>query len=176
MARPSQWIQHLDRALEELKALTASTVDRAAIEKLFHVSSRQALRILDRFPAYAVGTSLLIDRTDLVRKLEALRENPVVQFERQRKERVEAELARARRKLLARRIEIPTNPDVWQREFVDLPPSVRIEQGRLEITFEDTRDLLRQLFELSQAVANDYASFQRLCEPNTTVPSSPKCR
>jgi hypothetical protein len=36
--------------------------------------------------------------------------------------------------------------------------------GQLRIEFHGTEDLLRQMFELSQAIANDYEKFEEICE------------
>ena len=173
MARPTEWIQHLDRAIEELSALTASTVDRRTLEKLFAVSPRQALRLLARVHAYPAGTSLLVDRLELLRTLEAHRQDPAVQGERQRKERVEAELARVRQERRARQIEIQTTPAIYEQHVADLPTSICLQPGRLAITFADTQDLLQHLFTLSQAIANDYLTFQRLCEPSLALTPKP---
>jgi hypothetical protein len=60
---------------------------------------------------------------ELLQKLEALRQDPAVQWERQRKERVEAELALVRQEWRARQIEIQTTPAVYEQHVADLPTS-----------------------------------------------------
>jgi hypothetical protein len=63
------------------------------------------------------------------------------------------------RDLAQRRILIPMVPDVAYRELAGLRASIRIAPGRLEIACTDAEDLLRQLMELAQAIANDFGKF-----------------
>lgn len=43
-------------------------------------------------------------------------------------------------------------------------PGVTIHRGRLTIEFFGTEDLLTKLYELSQAIVQDFARFERLAE------------
>jgi hypothetical protein len=52
---------------------------------------------------------------------------------------------------------------VRNNKLSDLPPGVQLRAGELRIEFHGTEDLLRQLFELSQAIVNDYERFEELC-------------
>lgn len=160
MPRKTEWIHRLDQALEELRLLPCPSIDRATVEKLFDVSPRQALRILDRLGAYRAGKSLLVDRVELIDKIEALRQDAAVQFERRRRERVDAQLNELRRQLAARRITIAARGDVRDMTMTQLPERVRLEPGELRIEFDGTEDLLARLLELSKAILNDYDSFE----------------
>jgi hypothetical protein len=151
--------------LEELRALSAPVVDRSTVERLVDLSPRQALRVLSAAPsAYSAGKSLLIGRQDLIAYLERIHAGEDVQRETRRRERVRQKLESTRRELAARRIRIADSADLEVRRLRDLPAGVQLTAGRLEIEFTGAADLLRQLTELSRAIMNDYAAFERVVE------------
>jgi len=53
---------------------------------------------------------------------------------------------------------------VCDRTVEDLPAGIHLRPGELQIEFFGIEDLLRHLFELSQAIVNDYPRFQKLVE------------
>lgn len=160
MPRHSEWIHRIPAALAELHAIPSPTIDRRTIESLFHVSPRQALRILATLGCYAAGKSLLIERRDLTAKLEALLSSDTVHIEQRRHERVSQHLERYRKEQKARRIRIPVAPQTASAHIASLPPGVTLYPGTLHIQFTTAQDLLSKLFTLGQAIANDYASFE----------------
>jgi hypothetical protein len=121
---------------------------------------------MNDFGGYQVGKTFVAHRAALVERLKTFQNAPDVQRECRRRQRVDEQLAKARQEARAREIAIPTTPDALTRKIVDLPTTVRIREGRLSITFNTTQDLIRQLFDVAQAMANDFEQFQRLCEPN----------
>lgn len=114
-----------------------------------------------------------MDRQELIVKLKTLQADPTVQFQRQRRHCVARELAQMHQEVQARAIPIPVTPDAWNRRVADLPPTVDIGEGCLEVRFDKTDDLLQQLFELAQAITNDYEKFQHLCEPQRRAAATP---
>ena len=70
MPSPPQWFQHVDSALEALRAFPGPLVDRAGLEKLLRVSRRTAIRLMNHFGGYQAGKTFLIDRQDLIAALE----------------------------------------------------------------------------------------------------------
>lgn len=46
------------------------------------------------------------------------------------------------------------------RQLDGLPSTIRLAPGKLEVTCSDAQDLLRQLMELAQAIANDFDKFE----------------
>lgn len=167
MPRKTEWIHRIGPALELLRALPSPTIDRAALQKLLQVSPRQALRILARLPSYRAGKSLLIGRLELIACLETLRQDETAAFELRRRERLDAQLRSLRRELAARRVRIAAPPEARNRLLADLPPTIQLAPGRLEIRFLHVEDLLRQLFELSQAMANDLDRFRAVADQST---------
>lgn len=160
MPRHTEWIQHIPNALADLRALPSPTIDRRTIQSLFHVSPRHAIRILSSLGCYAAGKSLLIERLDLIAKLEALTHTDDVRFEQHRHERVSQHLERYRKEQRARRILIPVAPEAASARIASLPHGVTIYPGTLQVEFTTAHDLLAKLFTLAQAISNDYASFE----------------
>ena len=87
------------------------------------------------------------------------------QRETQRKERLDQAVDKLRWHQTAARVKIPVAPDVFNRKLADLSPGVALEAGHLHIAFSGTEDLLGKLFELSQAVSNDFDRFRAATEP-----------
>jgi hypothetical protein len=106
---------------------------------------------MHRFGGYQAGRTFLIAREDLLRQLEAIRDGDNYQWESRRRERLDH--------ALQKRIVIQVTPVVKDRKLLNLPSGVELERRRLEIRFESTEELLRQLFEFSQAISDDYESF-----------------
>ena len=80
------------------------------------------------------------------------------------------DLEEARRLAPARKVRISAAQDVRDRVFANLPAGIHLTPGELKIEFFGTEDLLRHLFELSQAIANDYQAFQQIVERGGDVP------
>jgi hypothetical protein len=119
---------------------------------------------MQHFGGYKVGQTFLLDREKLIARLEALQTSDAFDREQQRKTRILEELERARRRAPARKVRIAVAPDVQERVIDDLPAGIHLRPGELRIEFFGTEDLLQHLFELSQAIANDYARFEALVE------------
>jgi hypothetical protein len=56
----------------------------------------------------------------------------------------------------------------------DLPAGIHLQPGELRIEFFGAGDLLRHLFELSQAMVNDFARFQSAIEEDVPIARPPK--
>lgn len=162
MSRPAEWLQQVTVALEALEELTTPVVDRAMLEKLLGIQRRTAIRLMRRFGGYQAGRTFLIERPALLRQLRKIASSGHYALEAGRRERLEIELQRTRRDLAARRIKIVAAPDLTQRQLEGLPATIRLSAGRLEITCSDAQDLLSQLMELAQAIANDFERFEVL--------------
>jgi hypothetical protein len=57
-------------------------------------------------------------------------------------------------------VRIATAADVRERLMKNLPAGIYLKPGELRIEFFGAEDLLRHLFELSQAMVNDYERFR----------------
>jgi len=151
MPRKPEWYQQLPAALAMIRKFPAPVVDRAGLETLLQVSRRAAIRLMHRFGGYQAGRTFLIAREDLARQLEAIRDGDNYQWESRRRERLD--------RALQKKIVIQVTSEAKSRKLLNLPSGVELERRRLEIRFESTEELLRQLFEFSQAISADYESF-----------------
>ena len=164
MPRKPEWLQQLPAALDQLRRFPAPVVDRAALEKLLRVERRTAIRLLHRFGGFQAGRTFLIDRLELISALEKVAAGDQAIEERERHRRLADSLDRARLLAPGRKVRIEAAPNVRHRVLEELPAGIRLAPGRLTIDFFGAEDLLRHLFELSQAMANDFASFQAAVE------------
>ena len=160
MPRRIEWLEQLPNALEELRQFPTPVVDRAVLERVLRIHRRSAIRLMHRFGGFQSGKTFLIDRLQLIEQLERVASGGEVSFERDRRTRLAGQLEEARRLASGRDVRIDTAADVRDRVLKDLPAGIHLEPGELRIEFFGAEDLLRHLFELSQAIVNDYERFQ----------------
>ncbi len=115
------------------------------------------------FGGYQAGRTFLIDRKKLLRSLRQVAVGDY-EWERARRTKLALEIERTQKLLPGRQVRLQVTPDVMERRVADLPPGIHLTPGELRIEFHGTEDLLRHLFELSQAIVNDYSKFQGICE------------
>ena len=78
------------------------------------------------------------------------------EWELARRTKLAKEIERTRKLLPGRQVEIIVPAEVSEQKIDDLPAGVHLRPGELRIAFHGTEDLLRRLYELSQAILNDY--------------------
>jgi len=170
MPAKSQWIPRLPDILRLLTALPSPVLDRSGVENLFGVGRRRAILLLHQFGGFQSGQTFFVDRLALIQQLEEIREGGAFRAERERRNRLAADLERTRQLAPGRKVKIATAERVRDRRLADLPAGIQLKPGELRIEFFGTEDLLRHLFELSQAVMNDYKRFQEIVEePSLTM-------
>ena len=162
MPAQSSWILQLPRIRKLLEALDVPVIDRASVEKIFGVKRRRAIQLMHAFGGYQAGRTFLVERSKVLRWLKSFDANH--EWELARRTKLVSEIEREKKLLPSRRIRIATAPDVLDRTLADLPPGIHLQPGQLLIEFHGTEDLLRHLFELSQAIVNDYSKFEKICE------------
>lgn len=159
-AEPS-WIQRLPDLITQVSDPDApSWWDRSAIETLFRLRRRQAIKVLQMLGAQRIGTNLAVDRAMLLRFLQDPRQHKAYSNERARSRHVAISLTKAQQDLQGRTITIPAPPDTRQVDFAGLPTGIHLQQHQLTITFGPPTELLEKLFALSQALMNDYDHFE----------------
>ena len=121
---------------------------------------------MHQFGGYQAGKTFLIERGSLLLALKALESGEQFARESARKTRLVEDLERTRLALPGRRVRIQASEDAYNRRLAELP-GVSLRPGELRIEFHGTEDLLRQMFELAQAIQNDYRRFEEICEGNT---------
>jgi len=150
----------LPEIIAEISALEAPVVDRAVLERVFRVRRRRAIEMMGAFDGYQVGRTFVVDRPKLLLALEQMRQSGRFDFERQRKENLTRELERVRHCRAGAKISIPIAREDLERKAPDFPPGVQFEAGRLTVVFETAEDLVRKLYGLAQAAANDFEAFK----------------
>jgi hypothetical protein len=165
---PAQPCWHL--RVPEIRAALASAasppfLDRPAIEKLFQLRRRQAIRILGACGGYQVGKTFLISREALLSYLEQFEKDGSVDRLRQRKLRLSAALHEVANHVAAQRTQIRTDPDLRLRRPADLPAAIElVAPGKIQISYHGATDLLAQIAELALAAAHDFPRFRQIFE------------
>lgn len=142
--------------------MSVTHLDRRAVEKLFGLGERRARELMSGLPCLQVGNAAAVERPALIQKLERAAETQVFGREKVRRERVEGELAELRRQARARRVELPARA-VREGSAMSLSSAIRLAPGELIVRFDSPKDLAAKLFELSQAMIQDWEAFERLC-------------
>src|SRR5215210_3092889 len=102
-----QWFQQVASALEALRTSSALVIDRSGLEKLFGVSPRTAVRLMNQFGGYQSGKTFLIGREDLIRALESVQMDETFAYESRRRQRLVEDLENVRRTLRAKQVKLP---------------------------------------------------------------------
>jgi hypothetical protein len=162
MPSQPQWLLRLPEIIAEFEQLDVPIVDRAIFEKVFGVGRRRAIQLMHHFEGHQVGRTFIIDRTVLLDGLRSVHSSDDFDHEHTRRLRVVEELLRLRKLAPGRTVRIPVEPKVRDHRLADLPAGIHLRPGELRMEFAGIEDLLRHLFELSQAILNDYRRFEEL--------------
>jgi hypothetical protein len=166
MPKLPSWYLRVPAILRQLRAPGAPPfLDRPALETLFAVRRRQAIRLLGAAQGYQIGKTFVVDRQALVHFLEAVEKSGAAPAARARKQRVAAALTEVAHSAAAQQIEVRTRPDALRRRPADLPAAIAlVAPGKLQISFHGAEDLLAHIVELAAAATNDFPAFRRLYE------------
>lgn len=154
------WLRRIPQIRAALAASAVPFLDRAAIERLFGLGRRQAGSLAHKLGGYRVGNALAVDREKILAFLEAAPISAAARQEEDRRYRLSVAIDAAQREVAARRVRIPIEPGAHVRTVKDLPPTIRLVSGELRVAFADSQDLLRQLYQLSRAIAQDFRAFE----------------
>jgi hypothetical protein len=164
MPAQPQWLLRLPEIIAELEQLAVPIVDRAVFEKVFGVGRRRAIQLMHHFSGHQVGRTFIIDRAALLDRLRAGRSSDSFEHEQARRGRVVEELDRLRKLSPGRRVRISVGAEAFDNRLADLPSGIHLGPGELRMEFSGTEDLLRRLFQLSQAILNDYKRLEEIIE------------
>ena len=160
------WYLSVPAILRQLRRPGAPPfLDRPAIEKLFSVRRRQAIRLLASASGYQVGKTFVVDRQALVEFLEGVETSGAAPEARARKQRVAAVLSEVANHAAAQRVRVSTDADVLRRHPSNLPSAIElVAPGTLQISYRGAEDLLAKIVELAAAATNDFPAFRNLYE------------
>jgi hypothetical protein len=159
-AKPRWWL-HIPEIRTMLVDAGLPVVDRAAVERLFGLQRRQAIELMHHFGGYQAGRTFLIAREQILAQLDSILATGEYEQETTRRERLTATIETLQRTRQTEAVRIGVPAEVFDSRMQTLSPGVHLQAGKLEIEFVGPEDLLRKLFGLAQAVANDYAEFER---------------
>jgi hypothetical protein len=157
-----QWLLRTPRILEEIAGLDRSVVDRSVIERTFGVRRRRAVQLMAAFGGYQAGNTILIERRRLLEQLEKIISSGEFLFEERRCERLTESLDQARQRRRAAAISIPIARTAARETLDHMPAGITLTPGLLRIEFEKSLELLEKLFQLAQAISNDFEQFEIL--------------
>ena len=160
------WYRRVPKILRQLQSPgVPPLLDRPAVEELFAVRRRQAIRLLGAANGYQIGKTFVVDRQALIEYLEGVEKSGVAPEARARKQRVALAINEVANHLEAQRVQIQTSPDALRRRPAELPAAIDlVAPGKLQISFQGAEDLLAQIVELAAAAANDFPAFRKLYE------------
>jgi hypothetical protein len=162
MPAKAQWLLRVPQILAELRVIDVPVLDRATIQRLFSFQRRRAIQFMHAEGGYQAGHSFLVDRMRLIAQLEVLQNGDGFHQESRRRIRLEEAVERVRRHAVAAHVKIPVEPAVLDTRINSLPAGILLVPGSLSVEFRNPQELLQRLFALSQAMANDFESFERL--------------
>jgi hypothetical protein len=142
-------------------------------ERASGVRERRARQIMAGLPGLRAGNASAVLRLALIARLEETAAGGLFQWEVNRRARVVEDLDRTRRQLAARRVRIPAAADARDIRVEDLAGRIELKPGELRIEFYGAEDLAAKLFELSQAMANDWQAFARAVEEESRPAAVP---
>jgi hypothetical protein len=160
-AKPA-WYSKINDIIQELQALPRPFVDRATVEFLLGVGRRRAQQIMAPCVTLRVGANGLAARDALVARLRLLAEGDDGYYERQRRHKLALILAGLQKDRLERpQLLVEAPSQVFNQELENLPEGVRLEPGRITVTFQEPREALEKLLALAMAISNDFDRFER---------------
>jgi hypothetical protein len=159
-AKPA-WYSKINDIIQELQALPRPFVDRATVEFLLGVGRRRAQQIMAPCVTLRVGANGLADRDALVARLRLLAEGDDGYYERQRRHKLALILAGLQKDRLERpQLLVEAPSQVFNQEWENLPEGVRLEPGRITVTFQEPQQALEKLLALAMAISNDFDRFE----------------
>ena len=89
MPMKKTWLLRVTQIRQDLLALDVPVLDRQMFEHLFHLRARRAQQVMSSLGGYQTGHAFLIERTALLRQLEALEAGTEFAIERGRQQRLQ---------------------------------------------------------------------------------------
>lgn len=160
-AKP-RWYSRINDVIGELESLSRPFVNRATLEFLLGIGRRRAQQIMAPCISDRVGTNGLADRDALIAHLRHFAEGDDGYYERQRRRKVAEILVQLQKERLERpQLLVEAPVQIRSQKFDHLPEGVRLEPGRITVTFDQTQQALEKLLALAMAISNDFDLFER---------------
>ena len=161
-AKP-RWLLAIPDAIRQLEKLDREVLTRGDVEQLFGVSRARAATLMQTFGAELTGNQRTLPRTQLLRQLRKHRARAAFRGEVARRDRLVAELRKAR--VTGIRVTLPA--ETLDAKLASLPEGVSVSRDRIEVRFSGAQDAVGRLFALAQALTHDYEQFEALVDGAT---------
>lgn len=146
MARPLSWLPRLYEIRRSVSGSKRTHYDTVALEQLFQIQPRAAGKLMELLPQVgALGRSRLVERGALAKFLDDVNgaDDPTAFYTQQRK--TKKTVSRKIPRLLVRRDDDPPT-------IATLPASIKLQRGRMEVSFETPLQLMEAMYWLAQVV------------------------
>ena len=163
MPATPRWLLAVPDAIRQLDALDRDLLTRRDLERLFGVSRARAATLMQTFGAELTGYQRTLPRTKLLRQLRTQRARGAFRGEVERRDRLVAELRKAR--VTGIRVTLPA--ETLDAKLASLPEGVSVSRDRIEVRFRGAQDAVGRLFSLAQALTHDYEQFEALVDGAT---------
>ena len=171
--RKPSWLSKVAKIQEVFGETDTPFFDRSSIQALFGLGPRQALNLVHDLGSHRFGNVMVVPRHKIRELLAATKGGKPYAVEVRRVERVREALIKARQGVEARHRRFTVSPA--PQAMADLPATIRLGPGELSISFDGVDGLLRQLFQLSRAIAADMLRFEAIVRPQAdSQPSGPR--
>jgi hypothetical protein len=156
MARPISWLPRLADIRRSVAGSVRTHYDRPALQQLFQMQPRAAgklLAILQR--SEPLGSSHLVAKDELLRFLDTIHESDNASEIVTRQRSGALKVSRQKPRLLVRK------DLVNEARLENLPKSITLEPGRVEVRFETKLEFLESMATLAGVLENDFEEFER---------------
>ena len=158
MPRPTSWLPRLHEIRRAVASSVRSHYDRHDIEKLFELQPRAAQKLMEMLPGFRVGASRLIDREVLSVFLDRV-------FSAEDIPALLEEIRREGAAVSRRKVRSLVRTDRQPVGLSALPESMRLERGRVEVTFRTVEDLAVAMLLLARILQDESDAFAAAYEP-----------
>jgi len=157
LASSPSWLPRLHAISRAVSDSVRSHYDRRDLEHLFELQPRAAQKLLELLPSVTVGTSRLVEGSDLLGFLDRVREadDTAALFETMRREK--GKVSRRKVRSLVRR-------DLDSVGLSSLPEATTLSRGRLEVNFRSVEQLAESLLLLARVLENEGEEFAEAYE------------
>lgn len=154
------WLNRLSVVIQDLERSEDPWIDRATLQSMLGVGQRRGQQLLSPLARRRIGSSLVVDRGELVSHLAKIASGEVAYYERRRREGLATQMRDwieqppvvvALTEAQVRHIEA--------RDIDGLPPGVELGKGYITVRFEEPEEALRKLMALAMAIGRNRQAF-----------------
>jgi hypothetical protein len=163
------WLLELPYAIKMLRGLEIPWIPRSTVQNVLNVGPRRAQQIIKPIATHQIGTSYVVDREALIRRLEHLATSDTAVYEQERRQRFSKLFSRMKAQETSQpklMVEVPVK--AFSSRIDNLPEGVRLAPGQILIEgFSTVEQAIEKLVALAMAAGNDPVSFQEAIEPSS---------